>query len=291
MSEITILDGSMGQELVKRAPEDPTPLWGTKVLIDHPDIVRAVHDDYFAAGADIATLNSYAILHDRLEKFDLDDKFAELHRAACQVAIDSRDAHGSGSIAGSLGPLGWSYRADMAPPIDEAAALYAEIAELQSPMVDLFIAETMSGLDQAEGALKGAAQGKKPVWVACSVDDEDGTKFRNGDPLTGILDLATKYEADAILINCSIPEAVTQGVPELVGKGFKIGCYANGFTKISSDFAAGQTTVDLLKARQDLTPSAYADFAERWAEMGATIIGGCCEVGPAHISEIKRRLV
>ena len=84
---------------------------------------------------------------------------------------------------------------------------------------------------------------------------------------------------------------MTQGVPELVGKGFKIGCYANGFTKISSDFAAGQTTVDLLKARQDLTPSAYADFAERWAEMGATIIGGCCEVGPAHISEIKRRLV
>lgn len=290
MTEITILDGGMGQELIARSPDGPTPLFGTQVLLDHPEIVRSVHDDYFAAGADIATTNTYAILHDRLEKHGLDDRFSELHHAACNAATAARDAKGAGKVAGSIGPLGWSYRADMAPPVDEAAALYAEIAVLQAPMVDLIMCETMSGLDQAEGALKGASEGGKPVWICCSVDDENGTTFRNGDPITGILPLAEKYGADAVLINCSVPEAVSQALPLISGKGLPTGAYANGFTKITKEFAAGQTSVDLLKARQDLTPAAYADFAEQWAEMGATIIGGCCEVGPAHIAEVAARL-
>ena len=290
MSEITILDGGMGQELIARSPDGPTPLFGTQVLLDHPEIVRAVHDDYFAAGADIATTNTYAILHDRLEKHGLDDRFRELHNSACKAAIAARDAKGAGRVAGSIGPLGWSYRADMAPPIDEAAALYAEIALLQDPMVDLIMCETMSGLDQAEGALKGATQGNNPVWICCSVDDEDGTKFRNGDPIEGILDLAGKYGAAAVLVNCSIPEAVSQALPLISRKGIPTGAYANGFTKITQEFAAGQTSVDILDSRKDLSPAAYADFAERWAEMGATIIGGCCEVGPAHIAELSRRL-
>ena len=163
MGKITILDGGMGQELVARAPEDPTPLWSTQVLIDHPEIVRDVHDAYFSAGADVATTNSYTILHDRLEKFDLDHRFKDLHVAACKMACDARDKNGAGLIAGGLGPLGWSYRADMAPLIDEAAALYAEIAEIQAPFVDHFICETMSGLDQAHGALKGASTVGKPA--------------------------------------------------------------------------------------------------------------------------------
>ena len=289
MSDIIILDGGMGQELMARAPEDPTPLWSTQVLIDHPDIVRDVHDAYFKAGAQVATTNSYAILRDRLIKAGIDDQFTALHQAACQTAKDARDAHGSGMIAGSLGPLGWSYRADMAPPVDEAAALYAEITAIQAPYVDVFICETMSGINQAEGALKGAKTAGKPVWLACSVDDTDGTKFRNGDPVAGVIDVAERHGADAILINCSIPEAVSQALREVSGKGIVTGAYANGFTKITKEFAAGQTTVDLLEARKDLTPAAYADFAEDWAQMGATILGGCCEVGPAHIAELARR--
>ena len=153
---ITILDGGMGQELIARSPDAPTPLWSTRVMLDHPHLVRAVHDDFFAAGAEVATANTYAILHDRLQKHGLDDRFRELHETACQLAIDARDAHGGGMVAGSLGPLGWSYRADMAPPAEEAAALYAEIVEIQAPLVDLFICETMAGVDQARGALMGA---------------------------------------------------------------------------------------------------------------------------------------
>ncbi|MGY9011702.1 MAG: homocysteine S-methyltransferase family protein, partial [Rhodobacterales bacterium] len=48
-------------------------------------------------------------------------------------------------------------------------------------------------------------------------------------------------------------------------------------------------TVDVLTARADLGPAAYADFADGWANQGVSIIGGCCEVGPAHIAEMRRR--
>jgi S-methylmethionine-dependent homocysteine/selenocysteine methylase len=56
----------MGQELVARAGSDPGPLWATRVMMDHPGLVKAIHDDYFAAGASVATTNTYNILHDRL---------------------------------------------------------------------------------------------------------------------------------------------------------------------------------------------------------------------------------
>ena len=54
MARVTLLDGGMGQELVARSGDTPTPLWATRVMLDHPGLVRAVHDDYFAAGATIA---------------------------------------------------------------------------------------------------------------------------------------------------------------------------------------------------------------------------------------------
>lgn len=68
------------------------------------------------------------------------------------------------------------------------------------------------------------------------------------------------------------------------------GAYANVFTEITQSFVQVGATVRELSARTDLTPEAYAAFAEDWAQIGATIIGGCCEVGPAHIAELVRRL-
>jgi S-methylmethionine-dependent homocysteine/selenocysteine methylase len=72
--------------------------------------------------------------------------------------------------------------------------------------------------------------------------------------------------------------------------GLPFGAYANGFEKITQEFLGDKPTVDSLSARRDLTPAAYADHVMGWIEQGATIVGGCCEVGPAHIKEIAERL-
>ena len=288
--DITLLDGGMGQELLARSGTAPTGLWSTQFLIDRPELVREVHRDYFLAGADIATTNSYAVLRDRLSPFGLEHRFTELHQQACQLAVFARDDYGQGLVAGSIGPTGRSYRPDLAPSIEDAAELYAEIAAIQEPYVDIFLCETMSSVAQARGAVMGGRSGNKPVWLAVSVDDKDGKRLRSGEPISEVLSLLSEFDLAALLINCSPPEAVNQALPTLAGQGIPVGAYANGFVEISPDYLVeGATTVDRLKARTTFGPEVYADFAEDWIKHGATIIGGCCEVGPAHIKELANR--
>lgn len=290
MAQITLLDGGMGQELLARTGDTPTPLWATQVMIDHPDVVCAIHGDYFAAGATIATTNSYAIHHDRLQPFGRDALFEGLHHKALHQAKAARTAHGKGRIAGSLGPLVASYRPDLCPPPEEAEAKYAEIVRLQAPHVDLFLCETMASVAQAEGALRGAAAGGKPVWLSVTVEDADGSRLRSGEPVGDLARLLARYRPAAVLVNCSVPEAIGAALAVIAGFGLPFGAYANGFTHITEAFKQDAPTVDALFARTDLTPARYAAFAMGWVGQGATIVGGCCEVGPAHIAELARQL-
>ncbi len=289
--DITLLDGGMGQELIHRSGQAPTPLWATRVMMDHPGLVQAIHADYLAAGATVATTNSYAIHHDRLERFDLDHLFNPLHLAALAEARAAVAVHGAGRIAGSLGPLVASYRPDTCPAVAVAAPKYAEICALMAPQVDLFLCETMSSVQQAEGALLGAQGQGRPVWLSITVADADGSRLRSGEPLGDLAPLITRYRPAAVLANCSVPEAMADAMTALGGFGLPFGAYANGFTHISDAFKTDAPTVDALDHRQDLTPERYADMAMGWVAQGATIVGGCCEVGPAHISELARRLV
>lgn len=277
-----ILDGGLGQELVKRSGR-ATGLWSTQALLDAPEIVRAVHDDYFAAGADVVTTDTYAVLPDRLESHNIGDSLEHLSQVACQLCVDARNAHGVGRVAGSLGPLGFSYQPDLAPQSEDAADIYAMLARLHAPYVDLHILETMASVDQAKGGVMGASVTGKPVWVSLSVDDEDGTKLRSGEPLADAVAMLKDFAPEVVSINCSKPEAVTAGLPELIGHGWKVGAYANGFTAIDAGFNKIGVTVDMLSARKDLGPSEYLEFAKVWAAAGAEVIGGCCEVGPDHI--------
>ncbi len=289
MTDITLLDGGMGQELVTRSGDDPTPLWATRVMLDHPGLVREIHADYFAAGATIATTNTYAIHHDRLERVDLDTMFHALHLRALAEAHEARATHGSGRIAGSLGPLQASYRPDLTEPVTDAAPKYAEIASLLGPHVDLILIETAASIEAAEGAVIGAQAAGKPVWLSISVDDRDGTKLRSGEAVADLQRLL-HFPIDALLANCSVPEAMAAALAELKPLGKPFGAYANGFTHISGNFLKDAPTVRELTHRHDLTPEKYADFAMAWVGLGATIVGGCCEVGPAHIRHLRDRL-
>ena len=285
--KITLLDGGMGQELVHRAGDNPTPLWSTHVMMERPGLVADIHRDYFEAGASIATANSYAIHRDRLVNAGVEDQFPDLLAAAMAEANDAKRP--GTRIAGSIGPLIASYRPDVHPAADVAIPLYTEVVGQIADACDLILCETVVSCDHARSILTAAKQSGKPVWLAVSVDDTDGTRLRSGEAITDVLPIAQDM-ADALMINCSSPEAVSAGLAEIKDCGLPFGGYANGFVKISDGFLKANPTVDALQARHDLTPDAYADYVMSWVEMGATIVGGCCEVGPAHIAEIASRL-
>ena len=290
MTGITLLDGSIGQELVRRAGDRPTPLWSTQAMIDHPELPTAVHLDYFAAGATVASTNTYAALPDRLALAALEDRFEELVDIAVTAARRARAAHSAGRIAGVLGPLKGSYRPDLCPPAAEAAEHYAPLVDRLAPQVDLLLAETMCSVDQADGVLRASLGHGLPVWLALSVKDEDGTRLRSGEPVADLADLLAERRPDAVLVNCTRPEAVAPALDILRNFGLPFGAYANGFTRIDAGFLAVTSTVDALTARKDIGPERYAEIAMGWVAQGATIVGGCCEIGPTHIAELARRL-
>ena len=289
MNDIVLLDGGMGQELVQRSGDAPTSLWATRVMLDHPGMVQAIHSDYFDAGATVATSNTYGLHRDRFDDDALSDQFEHLFDLALAEAKAAQVKNGSGRVAGAIGPLVASYRPETHPPHDEAVARYAEVALLLAPGVDLILCETVASLAHARAVLQGALTAGKPVWLAVTVDDEDGTLLRSGEPVAEVCKAAADGAA-AVLANCSAPEAITAALGVLAGCGLPFGGYANGFRQITKDFLKDKPTVDALSAREDLTPGLYAKHALGWVAGGATIVGGCCEVGPAHIAELARAL-
>lgn len=290
MTNITILDGGMGQELLHRSGDKPTHQWSMRLMRDHPDLVTTIHSDYFAAGADIATANTYALHRDRLAGTDFENDYAQLYDIALQAAAQARDAHGKGLVAGAIGPLNGSYRPEAHPDLGTARALYAEGAQLMQGRVDLVICETVASLTHARAVLQGAQAAGVPVWLAVTVDDDCGARLRSGEAVAQVVAIARDEGAAALLVNCSAVEAMPAALDALISSSLPLGVYANAFTRISSDFKAPKSDVSVLKARRDLDPMAYCDHAQRWHAQGVTIIGGCCETRPAHIAEIARRL-
>lgn len=281
----TILDGGMGQELVKRARHRLTPLWSADVLRDHPNLVVDVHRDFIKAGADVITLSSYAATPTRLAKYNRQNEFKALQKSAVLAARQAcDDMEQPPLIAGTLPPLPGSYR-----PSERLSSLsskeeYQQIAEQQFKHVDLFLCETMASIEEACISTSVAMKSGLPVWTSFTVNETNGSYLRSGEPINEAAKAVLAEGASALLINCSPPEATSQALVELAPHSGSFGAYANGF--VSVEPYQGHATVDVLQSRQEINPQTYAEFAKEWLSKGATILGGCCEIGPEHISEI-----
>ena len=258
-------------------------------MMDSPDLVVQLHREYIDVGAQVITLNSYPVTPERLERDAEIALFEPLQNAALDAAIAARENSGKSiKIAGCLPPLVASYHFDIVPDDEKCLSSYRRIVELQARGVDLFLGETLSTVRECEVVCRAASESGKPVWISFTVDDTDGTLLRSGELLQDGIDVAIAGGAEAILVNCSIPEAVKQSMALLSTANVSFGGFANGFTSINGLAPGG--TVDTLGVRDDLGPLDYADHAMGWVGQGATLIGGCCEVGPSHIDEIRKRV-
>ena len=286
---LVLLDGGMGQELINRKASGQGVLWSAKALFDHPEAVQAVHEDYIHAGADVITTNSYACIRNNFEPEGLADRLGEMNRLAAELAQRARDEVGRPVlIAGSMGPQNGSYRPDLVGSYEATEALYREQAEYLAPHIDFFICETLSCILEARAAVVAAASTGKPVWLSWSIEDSGAARLRSGESIRDAWDDIAGTGVSAVLLNCSPPEAIGRVLPELVSMSdIPVGAYANAFTPIPEkwDFHGEQS---IPPSRTDLTPQTYADHAASWLASGARIIGGCCEVGPAHIAHLHK---
>jgi len=281
----------MGRELRSRGVDVMTAIWSAGALITAPDTVRQIHQDYICAGADIITTNTYGIIRGNLAKMGLEDHFGELNLLACSLARQARQkSEAPVLIAGSLPPLAGSYRPDLVGEIEDLLPLYLEQAELLAAHVDLIICETMSSAAEARAAALAASQTGKPVWVAWTLHEDHSGNLRSSETIAVAAEYLSDLPVSGFLANCCAPESVAKALPQLVATGFDyVGGYANTFEPIPEDWSleGDKQTDGSLNLRADLDPASYAGHVDRWLQAGATVVGGCCGTGPAHISKIR----
>ncbi len=284
-----LLDGGMGQEIVNRGGKGGYGEWAVAALSEDPGMVRQIHCDYIAAGADVITTNTYGTTRARLRHAGQEARLADLVATAGQLAVEAREKMSAEHlrIAASLPPLEASYIHKFALSFEETVAQFAELMDSLDPFVDIWLAETLSTSFEAKAALAAARGRDKPLWIALTLQDHGSCVLRGGEPLRDVLGGLAESAPDAILINCCTPDSVSGALPILRASGLRFGGYANGFVEIPASWE-DQGGVSQLAARADLTPDAYAEEARGWIAAGAAIVGGCCEVGPAHIARLRQ---
>ena len=289
-NSIILLDGGMGQELIRRSGKPPTPLWSSRVMLDNADLVQNLHLDFIKSGAKIIALNNYSATPARLARDASVDLFAPIHNAAKKAAKLAKKKSGISDvmIAGCLPPLVASYKPELAPSPTQCLEQYRELVAIQKDGIDLIICETLATIREAVAAVTAAREADLTTIVSFTLDDENPKQLRSGEPLSDAINAVIPLGVKGITVNCSMPETVTLALPILTSLFPIVGGYANGFQSIAP-LDAGGTTANM-KAREDLSPAAYAKYALDWANAGAKIIGGCCEVGPDHIAEVNQIL-
>ena len=299
---LVILDGGLGRQLEAMGAPFRQPEWSALALIEAPDIVRQAHDAFIAAGAEVITTNSYALvpfhIGDELFATNGPDLIA-LSGKLARAAADATNA--PVKVAGSIPPIFGSYRPDLFEPV-AAIPMMRLFRQALLPYVNFFVAETCSAVAEACCFLDVFGVTEKPLWVSLSLEDvaaEAGCpRLRSGEPLADAiaeLGAADNHQQwQALLFNCSQPEVMEGAVKVAVdcvaraGGWQQIGVYANAFPLIDPSYQGANA--ELHAIRGDVTPASYAAFAERWIEAGATIIGGCCGVSPDHIRGLAIRL-
>ena len=155
------------------------------------------------------------------------------------------------------------------------------------PFADIVLAETVSSIEEVIAIQKVFAACAQPLWISMTLEDDakaSDSRLRSGELLSDALSAINLDQLDAILFNCSQPEVMANAITlsaKRLPSNIDIGVYANGFTPISNTIQANDGYSTL---RNDLTPQDYLAFAKQWQALGATIIGGCCGIGPEHIA-------
>ena len=259
-----------------------------------------MHEAFVASGADVITTNSYAVVpfHIGVDRFAAHG--ATLAALSGRIAREVADAGPRVvAVAGSLPPICGSYRADW---FDASVArpILATLVGALRPYVDHWQAETLSTIEEAELVRDVIGADGKPLWIAYTVDDDPGAvpapRLRSGERVADAVEVAVRLRAAAVLFNCSQPEAMGEAVSVAratldrlggAARAVRIGVYANAFPPQG---AAPEANATLLGIRADLTPPGYLRWARDWVARGATIIGGCCGIGPEHISALRAAL-
>ncbi|MFK8111428.1 MAG: homocysteine S-methyltransferase family protein [Rubripirellula sp.] len=268
---ITLLDGPLGTQLNARGVATNLPWWSAAAIDSAASEIETIHREYTAAGSTVHTANTF-----RTQQRTVGDQWERLARRAVQITLQTVD-RSTHRVAGSIAPLEDCYRPDLSP----GSSSRREHRELASVLADagcdILLCETFAAPIEAIVAVEEAVRTGTETWIAFTAGP-DGN-LMTPQAIRQAAETAVQVGASAVLVNCT-PAADTlrfvQAIAE-AGLGVPIGAYANSGK--ADDLVGWQ-------ADNATSTGAYLSYAKSWIKAGATIVGGCCGTGPAHIAAL-----
>lgn len=279
--EILVTDGATGSNLQKmglkpgRPPED--------LIIDNPEVILKLASSFVEAGSDIILTCTFGGTRLRMKDSKYQDRTPEVNLRAAEIARQAASKRSDVLVAGSMGPVGVLIKPYGPLEAEDVRATFAEQARaLADGGVDLLLIETMFAFEETTAAFEGARSVTDlPIVVSFSYDR--GTRSMMGVKPKDVINRYSEMGAAMVGANCGTTlENMDSVVREYAASlpGFPLWVKPN----------AGVPRMDIETEQgvYDMSPGDMAEYALRYVELGAKVVGGCCGNTAEHVAAIAR---
>jgi 5-methyltetrahydrofolate--homocysteine methyltransferase len=279
--EVLVADGATGSNLQQMGVE-PGTLPEDLVMAD-PDTILKLESAFVEAGSDIILTCTFGGTRLRMKESKYADRAPEVNKRAAELARKAASARSGVLVAGSMGPTGALMQPFGPLTSEDVTAAYTEQARaLTEAGVDLLLIETMFAFEETNAAYEGARSvSALPIVVSFSYDR--GLRTMMGVRPTDVIRTYTEKGAVLVGANCGTT---------LENMEYILSEYAEAMP----DFPlwakpnAGLPRMDAEKdiAVYDVTPKEMGEYAKKYVELGARVVGGCCGSTPKHVAGIVK---
>lgn len=295
-TRVVVADGAMGTMLQAQDPtlEDFQDLEGCNEILNvtRPDIVRSVHEEYFAVGVDCVETNTFGANLAALGEYDIPERVFELSEAGARIAREVADEFTASTgqqrwVLGSMGP-GTKLPTLGHAPYASLRDAYQQNAEgMIAGGADALLVETTQDLLQTKASIIGARRAMEATGsrlpVICSVTVETTGTMLLGSEIGAALTALEPLGIDLIGLNCATgPAEMSEHLRYLARHSrIPLSCMPN----------AGLPVLGKNGAHYPLTPAELADAQETFVrEYGLSLVGGCCGTTPEHLRQVVERV-
>ena len=276
-NEVVVFDGGVGTYLYEKGIYINTCF--DELNITNPDIVSEVHREYVAAGADVIETNTFGANRFKLAPHGLEPKVFEINLKGAQLAKAA--AGGEVLVAGSVGPLGVQIEPLGKLSYDEARDAFKEqVRGLLEGGVDLIVLETFPLIAELDQAIRAVKELDREIPVMAQVTINDDGNLLSGATLESFVKGVENTGVDTLGLNCSVgPRAMLDALETL-----------KTLTAMPLSVQPNAGLPQNIGGRNIYmtSPEYMAEYAKRFIQTGATIVGGCCGTNPEHIRAIRR---
>ena len=298
--KVRILDGGMGQELLKRGLKPRGTLWSAEALIkeQYHQLIIDTHLDFIYSGAEVIVTNTFTSRKGRLIQNNCLEYFEKINKKAVELALRARDISKKNIlIAGGLPNQKQTYSADLGNDLTEVKLRFEEQAFLLKDNIDLFYLDVMGSSLECKIALESINKYNLPVLVGLHI--RDNGKLPSGENISQIVDSHKNDNWLGIITSCVSPKAYELVKDELKNLNLPYGFKLNAFNEIPDNYVVSSSDTwgeegnpsKILGINKDLNEENFFNYVKKYMKEGATILGGCCEIRPSHIKAISKLII